>query len=338
MAESAVFEYYECSGLVVASTIPLSAPRSLISDPAQADVVLVMGDEVTPPFERPSADLVAELVVADYLCYTICRTPEGYVARLPWIADFVIDADLRHVVCHRVAGGRDGVISVIFPGTITAFLLAMSGRCVLHGSAVDISGKAVAFVGVSGQGKSTMAAIFCAAGATLVTDDVLPLEFEENGELPGSVFCLRSGHEIRLREKAVSLAQHFSRDAVRVTPDERHAVTPEASALAHVPLAGIILPRPDRDHLTVTAKQLGAGEASFALGRYERIEGWRAGAHLRQQFIDVGRIVASVPVFEVSVPWGPPFDEDLAQRVLDACGLDTTMSDADAHSANRLVR
>jgi hypothetical protein len=338
MTEGDRFEFYECSGLTVASEIPLSAPLSIIGDPALADVTLVLGDEVTPPFERPSADLIAELVVADYLCYTICRTHDGYVARLPWIADFFIDANLRHVVCHRVAGGRDGVISVIFPGTITAFLLAMSGRCVLHGSAVDISGHAVAFVGVSGQGKSTMAAIFCAAGATLVTDDVLPLDFEENGEFPGSVFCLRSGHEIRLREKAASLAQHFRRDAVRVTPDERHAVMPEASSLQKVPLVGIILPRPDRENLTVTSKQLGAVEASFALGRYERIEGWRAGSHLRQQFVDVGRIVASVPVFEVAVPWGPPFDEDLAQQVLDACGLDATVAGSLGHSANWLLQ
>jgi hypothetical protein len=323
MTDQTSFGFYECSGLTVASEVPLSAPSSMINDRAYADVTLVLGDEVTPPFQRPSADLIAELVVADYLCYTICRVDDGYVARLPWIADFVINAELNHVVCHPVSGGREGVISVIFPGTITAFLLAMSGRCVLHGSAVDLGGQAVAFVGVSGQGKSTMAAIFCAAGASLVTDDVLPLEFGSGEDSPDSVFCLRSGHEIRLREKAASLAQHFGSDAVRITPDERHAVMPEASPLQHVPLSGIILPRPDREHLTVTAKQLGAGEAAFALGQYERIEGWRPSGHLRQQFIDVGRLVASVPVFEVSVPWGPPFDGDLAERVLVACGMDT---------------
>jgi hypothetical protein len=325
MTDRSAIGFYECSGLTVASEVPLSAPASMISDLAQADVTLVLGDEVTPPFERPSADLVAELVMDDYLCYTICRVENGYVARLPWIADFVISDDLKKVVCHPVSGGREGVISVIFPGTITAFLLAISGRCVLHGSAVDMGGHALAFVGVSGQGKSTMAAIFCAAGASLVTDDVLPLEIAETQDAPGSILCLRSGHEIRLREKAASLAQHFSLDAVRITPDERHAVKPEASPLKHVPLSGIILPRPDREHLTVTAKQLGAGAAAFALGQYERIEGWRSSVHHRQQFIDIGRIVASVPVFEVSVPWGPPFDDDLAQRVLQACGLDAMM-------------
>jgi hypothetical protein len=320
---------YECSGLTVASDIPLAAPKSAIVDPAEADVTVVLGNEVDPPFERPSTDLVAELVVGDYLCYSICRVGDGYVARLPWIADFHIDTDLRRVVCHPVASKQSEVIPIIIPGTITAFLLSMGGHCVLHGSAVDLGGRALAFVGVSGQGKSTMAAIFCADGAALVTDDVLPLEFGDEGTDPGPVFCLRSGHEIRLREKAASLARHFGDDAVRITPDERHAVAPPPSPFERVPLSTIVLPRPDRDHLEVRARRLGAGEASLALGRCQRIEGWQGADHLRRQFIDVGRIVSAVPVFEVSVPWGPPFADDLAGRVLEACQLNRSLDQLD---------
>lgn len=319
-------DLYECSGLTIASAIPLSAPRSVFSDPAAADVTVTLGEEVDPPFERPSADLVAELVVEGYPYYSFCRVGEGHVGRVPGIADFVIAADLRHVVCHPVSAGRTAVIPIIVPGTITAFLLTMGGRCVLHGSAVDRGGRAVAFVGVSGQGKSTMAAIFCGAGASLVSDDLLPLEFGGDGAASDSVFSLRSGCEIRLREKAASLADRFGEDAVRITQDERHAVAPPTSLLERIPLDAIVLPRPDREHREVTARRLSAGEASLALGRCERIEGWRGRDHFRRQFADIGRVVASVPVFEVAVPWGPPFGNDLAQRVLDACGLDGTPS------------
>jgi hypothetical protein len=209
----------------------------------------------------------------------------------------------------------------------------MGGHCVLHGSAIDRGGRALAFVGVSGQGKSTMAAIFCVDGATLVTDDVLPLEFGEEGKDAGPVFCLRSGHEIRLREKAASLARHFGDQAVRITTDERHAVAPEPSPFERVSLSAIVLPRPNRDHPEVTARRLGAGEASLALGRCQRIEGWQGPEHLRQQFTDIGRIVSTVPVFEVSVPWGPPFADDLADRVLDACGLDRSLEQLDGVGA-----
>jgi hypothetical protein len=308
---------YECSGVTVACDLELAAPRALGVDPASADVTFVIGPETDPPFQRPSDDVVAELILDGYPWYTFCRVDDDYVCRMTGIADFVIAGDLKHVVCHPLAGGRTNVIPIVIAGTVLAFLLTMGGRCVLHGSAVEIDGHALAFVGASGQGKSTMAAIFCADGASLITDDVLHLDLDGDG-----VHCLRSGPEIRLREKAASLAERFGDSAtVRLTEDDRHAVTPTPSQLDRIPLAGIVLPRPDRQHPTVGARRLDDAEASLWLGRYQRIEGWQDRDHLRRHFADIGRIVASVPVFEVSVPWGPPFADGLARRVLEATGL-----------------
>jgi hypothetical protein len=286
------------------------------------DVTIELGDECDPPFERPSADLVAEFIRDDYPWYTFCRVEGGYIGRMTGIADFAISEDLKRVIVHPVTGGRTNVIPIALPGTVVAFLLSMGGQCVLHGSAVDIGGEALAFVGVSGQGKSTMAAMFCAAGTALVTDDVLPLEFDPAGPGPGSVSCRRAGNEIRLREKAASLADRFGSAAgVRVTEDDRRAVAPSTSKLALLPMRAIVLPRPDRDHDTVSVRRLGTGEAALALGRCQRIEGWREPADLRRQFEDTVRVAESVPVFEVAVPWGPPFATDLPEQVLEACGM-----------------
>ncbi len=329
MTSRALAGVYECSGLRVASELALPALRSEVADPADADVYVRLGGVVDQPFERPSADLVAELVVRDYLCYTICQVEDGFVLRLPWIADFAIDRRLRRVVCHPAASGRSELIPLIVPGTLTAFLLAMRDRLVLHGSAVDLGGRAIAFVGLSGQGKSTMAAIFCAAGASLLGDDVLPIEFgsdQHDAEGVTEVFGVRSGHEIRLRDKAEWLAGGFDDDAVRFTPDERRAVSPRSSPCEKLPLSCIVLPRPDRERRRVEVTRLSQGEASLALGRCQRIEGWRRREHLRQQFDDIGRVVASVPVFVASLPWGGgPSADDLATQVLDACGIDATV-------------
>ncbi len=313
---------YAFSGLLVASAIELSAPEADGADPDDADVTIELGEERAQPYERPSADVVAELVVDGYPFYTFCRVGDGYVGRMWEIADFAIDADLRRVICHPAAGGRSQVLPIVLPGTVAAFLLAMSGRCVLHASAVDLGGVALAFVGASGQGKSTMAALFCASGAPLVTDDVLPLEFERAADGTDAVRCLRSGGEIRLREKAASLTARFSdATAVRRTADERLAIAPEATERSSLPLGAIVLPRPDHEHDVVGVRRLAAGEASLWLGRYLRIEGWQDREDLRRHFEDIGRVVAAVPVFELLVPWGPPFADDLVDRVLDACGL-----------------
>ncbi len=314
---------YECSGLQMTSEIALSAPLAVNQDLGTVDVFLDLGEPADPPFERPSEEVVAELAVDGFPWYTFCRVDSGYIGRMPGIADFVIDDSLRKIVCHPTVTGRSEVIPIVVPGTVTAFLLALRGQCVLHGSAVVLREGAIAFVGASGQGKSTMAAMFCAAGADLVTDDVLPLAFGDGFADSDGIYCIRSGREIRLREKSASLADRFGVDtSIRVTEDERLAIAPSSTALARHPLSAIILPRPDRESLHVTCRSLGAAEASFQLGRYGRIEGWRGRDHLRRQFIDVGRVVASVPVFEVAVPWGPPFASDLPQRVLEVCGLD----------------
>jgi hypothetical protein len=313
---------YECSSLRVSSTISLSAPRLDGAHPSMVDLTIEMGEARAPTFGRPSADVIAELITDGYPRYAIYRVRDGYVCRITSVGDFVIDADLSKVTCHPFVGGRTDVIPIVTTGTIMAFILAMGGRCVLHGSAVERGGNALAFVGASGQGKSTMAALFCAAGASLVTDDVLPLEFELVAGEADAVHCLRSSNEIRLREKSASLADRFDqRTGVRVTADERFAVEPLASALARSPLTAVVLPRPDREHSEISARVLPPGEASFWLNRCQRIEGWQDRDHLRRQFVDMGRVAASVPVYEVSIPWGPPFAHDLTERVLDGCGL-----------------
>lgn len=64
-------------------------------------------------------------------------------------------------------------------------LLYQRGYVVLHASAVNVDGRAVAFVGDSGQGKSTTAASFYAEGYTVLTDDVTPVDPETAEVLPG---------------------------------------------------------------------------------------------------------------------------------------------------------
>jgi hypothetical protein len=311
---------HECSGLRVCTEIPLASPPL---GPGPCDVEVRLGEATDPPHERPSADVVAELTVDGYPWYTFCRVDDHYVGRCFGIADFEIADSLDRIICRPAVGGNPEFLPIVVAGTVLAFVLAAAGRYVLHGSAVDIDGEALAFVGASGQGKSTMATIMCAAGGRLITDDVLPLEFDETGSDGDlTVLCRRSAHELRLRPKAVSLLDRFDdRIGSRLTADERHAVAPEASHHDRLPLRAVVLPRPDPTRSTVSARRLGAGEAAIWLGRCQRIEGWRHPDVVRQQFNDGALVVAHVPVLEVFVPWGPPFADDLAHQVLQVCGI-----------------
>lgn len=65
-------------------------------------------------------------------------------------------------------------------GPILGFLLRLRGVTCLHASGIVVDGKALALVGTSGAGKSTLAAAFAAEGYTILTDDVMPLEFKQD--------------------------------------------------------------------------------------------------------------------------------------------------------------
>lgn len=65
-------------------------------------------------------------------------------------------------------------------GTVMAILLYQRGLLVLHGSAVNIDGEAMVFLGNSGEGKSSMAAAFHSKGYGIITDDVAPVNLSQN--------------------------------------------------------------------------------------------------------------------------------------------------------------
>lgn len=76
------------------------------------------------------------------------------------------------------ASGTGGPGAVSFErglGAPLALLLATRGAYLLHASAIDIGGRAIALVGESGAGKSTLARAAAEAGFVRLADDQLPV-------------------------------------------------------------------------------------------------------------------------------------------------------------------
>jgi hypothetical protein len=67
------------------------------------------------------------------------------------------------------------LIRLYLLGTCMGILLMQRRIVPLHGSAIEIDGKAFAFIGNSGAGKSTLASAFINEGFSLVSDDVIPV-------------------------------------------------------------------------------------------------------------------------------------------------------------------
>jgi hypothetical protein len=87
-------------------------------------------------------------------------------------------------------------------GAVRALLRHIEGRPTLHASAVALGGRALVFIGASGDGKSTCAADLCARhGASLLADDLTEIDV---AEAPPVVLPTEDSHWL-LADSAVTL-------------------------------------------------------------------------------------------------------------------------------------
>jgi hypothetical protein len=175
------------------------------------------------------------------------RRPEGFLLRFPDLADFEVSADGQHVNCLPVPGIGAGTIDHLYLNQVLPLALSKLGKLVFHASAVDIADHAVAFLGASGRGKSTLAANFAVNGYPFLTDDGLVLESAAGG------FLAQPSHaSVRLWQD--SHERLLSADAAMAPPVE---YTSKSRFLAGDELSHCQQPRPRN-----AADVLGEGHAS----------------------------------------------------------------------------
>ncbi|MDR7079103.1 energy-coupling factor transporter ATP-binding protein EcfA2 [Neobacillus niacini] len=102
--------------------------------------------------------------------------------KVPDIAIFLIEEGCR-ITVWPLNKYKEDVIRLYLLGSCMGAILMQRGILPLHGSAIDINGKAYAIVGNSGAGKSTLATAFLRKGYKLLTDDVIGVYFTK-GNVP----------------------------------------------------------------------------------------------------------------------------------------------------------
>lgn len=155
---------------------------------------------------------------------------------------FDISADGAEITWYAPPDAAIEKAELDISGRVLATALYASGTLCLHGSGVVISGEGIAFLAPKFHGKSTFAHTLVAAGARLVTDDVLAVE-------PGPPTIMRPGvQRIRLwSDAAARLASEWV--PVGQTADAKHlidAFDEERLLLETAPLNAIYLLSPVR--------------------------------------------------------------------------------------------
>jgi len=304
-------------GLQIRSELPLHL-STLDDHGGPVDVEVRFGPALLANPGQPPGHRLAHLELGPQVHYTFVRREDGgYLLRYYGLGDFELSADLRTLSVRMVVGQDPGLASVVVAGAVLSFVLLMRGEPVLHASAVVLGGTALAFVGCSGMGKSTMATLMCAQGASLLTDDVLRLDVSGHGAR-----CHLGARELRLRKAASELAGSFKdAPAQRVTSDQRHTLRPPRPREDMAPLGAIVVPRPCRDTTETVLTRLGALEAMLTLSQFPRIVGWEDSRVHAAQFDHLATVAERVPVFIADVPWGPPFRTDIAWQISQSVGV-----------------
>lgn len=153
--------FYTAYGLRIRSVLPL--PELVAAKEIVGDVVIRLG-KVGPLFPE---------VVGRGSYFHIA----GEEAYFFWdqVGTFLVQSG-KEIIVDPFPEVEEGLIRLPLLGTVLAALLHQRGALVFHSSAISVDGVAVAFMGIKGSGKSTMAAALYARGHKFVADDVVALD------------------------------------------------------------------------------------------------------------------------------------------------------------------
>jgi hypothetical protein len=104
------------------------------------------------------------------------HTPSGYLVRFCGTADFAISRKDWSVSCYPALGDQTKSLDDLYLNQVAPLILSHHGATILHASAAASPQGALAFVGGTGRGKSTLAAGFAKAGHAFMSDDGLVVE------------------------------------------------------------------------------------------------------------------------------------------------------------------
>ena len=127
------------------------------------------------------------------------HTGYGYLLRFPGLADFDVSIDGSKVVAYPTKGTDEATIEHLYINQLVPLALSRQGRPAFHASVVTVPGGAVAFLGRTGMGKSTLAASFALEDSAFLTDDSLIVD--EAGDI---CHALPSHASLRLWEDSVA--------------------------------------------------------------------------------------------------------------------------------------
>jgi hypothetical protein len=158
---------YYAFGLNIMSDISLPELSIKFSDEGIVDIVVEFTDltEMSNELIGPSRNIFIKKNLVMF--------------KIPNTAIYCIENGNK-ILVSPMENSRIDQIRLYILGSCMGTILLQRRTLPLHGSVVDINGKAYAIVGDSGAGKSTLASAFLKKRYKLLSDDVIPVSLDDN--------------------------------------------------------------------------------------------------------------------------------------------------------------
>lgn len=249
--------------------------------------------ELTPTTGSPDVHFRLRRSVEDPIPRSAHAWGDVLVDRVPDVLSYFSVAHGREIVIAPLPGIEAGKVRGILLGMLMAALLRQRGILSLHACCVARDGRAVAFVGDTGWGKSTLADVFHRHGYAVLNDDVLGLDTAARPvtALPGyPQIKLRPNPNAEAHRDFGALPALYEGSRRRVYQARRDFPS------APIPLAKVYLllgtPAPEHAIEDVPRQQ-----AFLELVYHTRMKGWfKAPAYQKRHFEQCKELLAHVPV------------------------------------------
>jgi hypothetical protein len=291
---------YTAYNLCIHSQIPFS---ELVSSEAIPEGIekLKLPDVVISL--RQISDLEAESANGENRFFGIIE--DGTVCR------FLVEFG-QQIVVEPAPGIEEDILHPFILGPIFAILLRQRGLLVLHASCVVIDHAAVAFLGYSGWGKSTLANAFYNQGYSLLTDDVMAIKVGGNELItfPGYPYVRL------LPDSAASLGYEFEKLAfIHTGALKRNNLLTQGFPQTPLPLKRIyVLENIRRSHNEIEPIQ--SQEAFLALLRHSRVTNVLTNEHfVSSHFHQCAELIEKVPMSLLKRQYSLDALPDLVQLV-----------------------
>jgi hypothetical protein len=289
---------YILYGLRLRSHMKLSLENA--AEPGIADI------ELSPAEPDWMEEKLSGVELDDSDWINIHEIPDGWsYVRYEGMFDFLISPSGERIVYRLLAEVSLESFQTYALGRIFSFALVKKGYEPLHAATVVVNQRAVAFMGASTFGKSSLAACFVAAGCRLLTDDVLRLEEQSNGYIafPGPPRLKLLPSVARLYVGDVSAGIPINQRDLH--PKRVFSLAPSQTCATPMPLAAIYVvtaPRQVYRKQRIRISSLSPIEALVKVLSFTHNHNLTGKERLARQFDAARQLIETTPVRSLSYP------------------------------------